>query len=104
MWALAKLGYQRRGAGGDNQQQLQRHMVEEVEVAADKGCHGLSNSGGGRSGHGQGCSRPSTPPAVLKALCSRLLVVVGQLQSQEVANSLWALGALGKVAPRSVHA
>ncbi|GLC42994.1 hypothetical protein PLESTM_001410700 [Pleodorina starrii] len=117
LWALAKLGYQQQQpAAGEAApapapatRQQQPHQGDdavdcitrissrsEVDSAGSSGSPDASSSsrspGGSSSSSGGGGGGGAT---LLGALCSRLGATVAVLRSQEVANSIWALGTLG---------
>ncbi len=86
MWALAKLGYQPVAPAAPAAGHEDRAEAKDGMEHTDEG--GYSRDRDGRhSGSSIG---------LLQGLCQRAAAAAGQFQAQEVANSLWALGTLGK--------
>ncbi|GLC42995.1 hypothetical protein PLESTM_001410800 [Pleodorina starrii] len=99
LWALAKLGYQQQqpaaGAAASDPEAHHHHhhhhhhhqQAEDVAAAAAAAAAASSSSGGGCGGVSGG--------SLLAGLCTRAEATLGGFGPQEVANALWALGALG---------
>ncbi|GLI71258.1 hypothetical protein VaNZ11_016364 [Volvox africanus] len=108
LWALAKLGYNhpQRGAGAGSGSLSSsvsgsgsRHDGGRVMESSGVTGAGSSASGGERRRKGsRGVSNSSSGGSgihLLQGLSVRMEVVLGQLSSQAVAKTLWALGRLG---------